>query len=177
MVTVRRGSGPQVQLGLSGLAVDTTKKNRGLELRFSFTKAALPAALFCFLLCLLRRPLGSFLLCGFPGGLLRFLGRLFLGRGFLSWRFLFGRGLGRGLPCSATTAPGRSSRFGFGCGGRSRRHRRLAHLGFGHARFLLFFLFLFEIFFQRLAVSAGVTEFFFIITCVKRGIVERHCSS
>jgi hypothetical protein len=46
---------------------------------------------------------------------------------------------------------------------------------FGQASF--FFLFLFEIFFQRLAVSAAVGEFIFFVTPVERGVVKRHGSS
>src|SRR5450631_1973650 len=140
-------------------------------------------ALLAFLRSLLRgllfggflgRFLSSFLLSWLLGSLLGWL--LFCSRFLLRSRFLLG-----GL--SAATVRGRGYGLGWrrpGLGGRRRRNRhRLRINRFGCRRAGVFFLlfFLFEIFLQRLAVSAAVAEFLFFVTSVERGIVERHCSS
>src|SRR6266851_3012142 len=158
--------------------VSSKEEPQPLQAAVLETVVPLTAAFFgllCFLLCLLRGPFCRFSFCALPGSFFlgRFFRRLFLSRLFLRRRFLFGSGLFG----ASTTAPGGSSGFGLGCGRRrSRGHHGLTHFRLGHARFFLLLLFLFEILFQRLAVGAGVAEFFFVITCVKCGIV-RHCSS
>src|SRR5204862_183335 len=118
----------------------------------------------------LSRLLASFLF----GWLFRsFLRGLLLGCGpLLGCGFLLGRRSSSAAAAATAASRGSGSRrcwrrfgVGFGC------------VGPGDAGFLFLFFFLFKIFFERLAVGAAVAEFFFFVTSVERGIVERHCSS
>src|SRR5450631_1417978 len=170
----------------AGTTKNRARFGRGSE-AFCCGRRSRPAADLMALLAFLRSLLRGLLFGGFLG---RFLGSFLLSwllGSLLGWllfcsRFLLG-GLLLCLGLSAATARGRGCGLGWrrpGLGGRRRRNRhrlRINRFGCRRAGFFFLLFFLFEIFFQRLAVSAAVAEFLFFVTSVERGIVERHCSS